>query len=243
MNPENKTILFLQNGPHHYAPSRLDLRFAAAGLDVDYYWAARGEFPRLPFHYAGVLIDASPHGAYENLDWIIQEHRLIQDLAKAEIPMLGVCFGSQILASALCGRDQVFVRPDCEVGYRWIDLHPQSQGDELTRGLGDRVYMFVWHNDEVRAGHPDMLVLGSTDLCPNHIWRFKGLPVWGIQGHAELTQAQAREFFLEYREKLQYDGADVDALIESAHEAPQAKILVHNFIDFCTPKEKKAQRS
>ncbi|MCH8271467.1 MAG: gamma-glutamyl-gamma-aminobutyrate hydrolase family protein, partial [Planctomycetes bacterium] len=116
---------------------------------------------------------------------------LIERAAETGIPMLGICFGHQILASALCGRDQVFRRQTCEVGYRWLDVEPGAVDDSVARDLVPRVYMFVWHNDEVRAEHPDINVLATSPDCPNHIWRFRDLPIWGIQGHPEVTLDQS----------------------------------------------------
>jgi len=229
-----KKILFLQNDRYRFSPSRVDLRFAGAGLDVEYCWAASGEFPVSAGRFSGAFVYASPHGAYEDIDWIHREHDLLRELAHLEIPMLGICFGSQILASALCGRDQVFQRQECEVGYKWVDLNPGSRSDLLVQGLGDRVFMFIWHNDEVRSGHMDMRLLGHTDLCPTQIWRYRDLPIWGIQGHPELTREQAQSFFQQHRAKLERDGADVDDLIDNADEAVEAKALLNNFIQYCT---------
>jgi GMP synthase (glutamine-hydrolysing) len=229
-----KRILFLQNGTERYAPSRVDLRFQDAGFTVDSYWAFSQEFPENVEGYAGAYLSGSPQGAYEDIPWIHQEHRLIVQLSEKRVPMLGVCFGSQILASALCGRDQVFRRSRCDVGYKWIDLSPPPQGDPLLRNLERRVYMFVWHNDEVRHDHPDMRILGSTDLCPNHIWRLRDLPVWGIQGHPELTRDQATLLFHEKRERFEQDGASMEKLLIEADEAIEAKKLITNFMTFCS---------
>jgi GMP synthase-like glutamine amidotransferase len=93
--------------------------------------------------------------------------------------------------------------------------------------------MFVWHNDEVRHDHRDMRVLGSTDLCPNQIWRFRDLPIWGIQGHPELTLAQAKMLFEEKREQFEQDGADLAKLLTEADEAIEAKKLINNFMAVC----------
>ncbi len=231
-----KKILFLHNGAKQYSPSRVDLRFAAAGFDVDYQWAAQGEFPARLDIYAGVWISGSPNGAYEDIDWIHREHEVIQELAKHLVPMYGSCFGHQILASALCGRDTVFKRSFCEVGYRWITLHHPPQGDPILRGLKNRTYMYVYHNDDVKADHPDMCILGSNEVCPNHIWRFRDLPFWGIQGHPELTKEQALQSFKESREKLIRDGADLDELYRTVDEQAEARAFVTNFIDFCAGK-------
>jgi GMP synthase (glutamine-hydrolysing) len=62
-----------------------------------------------------------------------------------------------------------------------LKVTPEAATDPLASDWGETVHMFVWHNDEVRAGHPDMVILASSDLCPNQVWRHRSLPAWGIR--------------------------------------------------------------
>ena len=202
-------LLFLQNGTRPTSVSGLEQRFERAGFEVVSSWCYAGAFPDDPAAFDACFLSGSPHGAYEDIPWIHREHDLIVTLAEAEVPMLGICFGSQILASALCGRVEVFRRTTCEVGYRALDLSPAAASDPLTEGLGGAVEMFVWHNDEVRAGHDEMVILASSGDCPNHIWRHRTVPAWGIQGHPEVDAAQARAWFDMVRDRLESDGAEV----------------------------------
>jgi GMP synthase (glutamine-hydrolysing) len=227
-------LLYLQNGAKRATVSRLEERFSAAGFAVDFRWAYAGEFPDALDPYDAVLVSGSPHGAYEDIPWIRREHDLLREVAARGLPTLGLCFGSQILGSALCGHDQVFRRATCEVGYMALDVTAKARDDALTKDLGRRVDMFVWHNDEVRAAHPDMRILAHSPDCPNHIWRYRDLPIWGIQGHPEVTAAQARVWFEDSRKRLEADGADVDALKTQAHDAADAKTMLRNFIAIAT---------
>jgi GMP synthase-like glutamine amidotransferase len=226
-------MLYLANGPRRISAARLDERFAGWGVSVDIHWAFQGEFPDDISGYSGIFLSGSPHGAYEDIDFIHREHRLIERAARLDIPMLGICFGSQILASALCGRDQVFRRDACEVGYKWLTTTPAAASDPITAGLGDRVRMFVWHNDEVRADHPDMTILAASDLCPNQIWRHRAAPAWGIQGHPEMDRAQAVQWFEDSRERLEADGAVIADLVRDADDALPAKKMLRAFADMC----------
>jgi GMP synthase-like glutamine amidotransferase len=228
-----KRFLYLQNSPQRHSVSKLEQRFADAGFDVDFYWAYNGDFPASIAPYHGVLLSGSAHGAYEDIPFIHQEHALIAEIAQRQLPTLGLCFGSQILASALCGRDQVFRRSSCEVGFKWLDVDAIAPDDPLTADLNDRVYMFVWHNDEVRADHKDMNILARSDLCPNQIWRFRDLPIWGIQGHPEISRQQSRIWFEQNRERLEQDGADIDQLNATSDDATQAKTMLTNFVRVC----------
>jgi len=209
--------------------ARLDDRFESWGLAVERAWSFNGEFPDTLDGYAGIFLSGSPHGAYEDIPFIHREHALIQDAAARGIPMLGICFGSQILASALCGRDQVFRRSTCEIGYKTLPVTGAARDDAVCGALGQGVHMFVWHNDEVRAGHPDMTIIAQSDDCPNQIWRFRDQHVWGIQGHPEITADQAQIWFEENRARMEKDGADVDTLKASADEATDAKTMLTRF--------------
>ena len=120
-------VLILQNGICGYLVKWVDQNFRLKGFEVECYHAYSNEFPMNIEIYSGVFLSGGPNGAYEDIEWIHREHELIQDLASKRIPMFGSCLGSQILASALCGRDQVFRRDTCEVGYKWIHLHHPPQ--------------------------------------------------------------------------------------------------------------------
>ena len=224
-------LLYLGNGPKFQSVAKLDERFESWGLKVDRYWAYNDQFPDDLNSYDGIFLSGSPHGAYEDIPFIHQEHDLIQRAAEREMPILGICFGSQILASALCGRDQVFRRDFCEIGYKDLPLTEAAKDDPLVEALDGSVNMFVWHNDEVRDDHKDITILASSDLCPNQIWRWRDSPIWGIQGHPEITQAQAPIWFEENRKRMENDGANVDDLKASADETFEAKTMLTGFVN------------
>jgi len=224
-------LLYLGNGRKLQSIARLDQRFETWGLTVDRFWAYNNEFPDSLDPYDGIFLSGSPHGAYEDVPFINREHELIREAAAKELSMLGICFGSQILGSALCGRDQVFRRDFCEIGYKTLTTTAAIGDDPVAADLGASFDMFVWHNDEVRAEHPDMTILASTDLCPNQIWRYRDAHVWGIQGHPEITRVQAPIWFEESRSRMEKDGANVDALKEAADEAATAKTTLTRFAE------------
>jgi GMP synthase-like glutamine amidotransferase len=228
-----RKLLYFANGPKRTSVARLDERFAGYGFEVESRWAYGGDFPDDLSGYAGIFLSGSPHSAYEDVPFIHREHALIRDAVARDIPMLGVCFGSQILGSALCGREQVFLRDTCEVGYKWLEAQPEAAADPVAKDILPQVYMFVWHNDEVRADHPDMRILASSDQCPNQVWRYRDKPIWGIQGHPEITRAQSEIWFAENRQRLERDGAVIDELNRTSDDAEQAKTLLGNFAAFC----------
>jgi GMP synthase-like glutamine amidotransferase len=115
-------LLCLHNGAMRATVSGLERRFAGAGLQVEMVRACGGETPQPAARHDACFVSGSPHGAQEDIDRIHREHDWLRALAERGAPMPGICFGSRILAAALCGRDQVFRRATCEVGYMDIEV-------------------------------------------------------------------------------------------------------------------------
>jgi GMP synthase-like glutamine amidotransferase len=230
--PNRSKLLLLNNTLRADARPEILDRFAGEDWLVEMHWAVGDEFPDELDGYDAVYFSGSPHGAYEDIAWIRREHDLIEQAAKKGIPMFGVCFGSQILASALCGRDQVFRRTGCKVGFLQLDVTQAARSDALCVELGASLRMFLWHNDEVRHDHKDMVILGTTPDCLNQIWRHRSLPAWGVQGHLEITRTEAPTWFERNRVRLEKDGADVNALIAEADESAEAKTMLREFLGY-----------
>ena len=97
-------ILYLNNSTQELA--RAELFGSVPSLfDIKDYWAYGNKFPDFDEDFAGVFISGSPHSSYDDDSWIEKEHKLITHLANRGVPLFGICFGSQILASALCGHE------------------------------------------------------------------------------------------------------------------------------------------
>jgi len=227
------TLLFLNNTAYPAAVPPILVQLCGGGFETESAWAARSEFPRSLDGYAGAFVSGSPHSSYDLEPWIEREHEVISELVRLGTPVMGICFGSQILASSLFGRDQVYRRSACEVGFTWLDIAPDAAGDPVCARLERRMRMFVWHNDDVRADHPDMQVLATSDACANQIWRHRDRSVWGIQGHVEITLDGAPRWFERNRARLEADGVDVDRLVDSAEDTSNARTMLQRFLDLC----------
>ena len=229
----SKTLLFLNNTANPAAVPPILEQLRGDDLEMESAWAARSEFPPSLDRYAGAFVSGSPRSSYDREPWIEREHEVISELVRQGTPVMGICFGSQILASSLFGRDQVYRRSACEVGYTWLDVAPDAAGDPVCAHLARRMRMFVWHNDDIRADHPDMRIVATSDACANQVWRHRDLPVWGIQGHVEITVPEAPRWFARNRERLEADGVDVDRLVDSAEDTANARTMLEQFLDVC----------
>lgn len=230
-------FIYLNNWHQGQPPTRFDEALAQSNLNVKVYRTQRGEFPdAIAIERAGgAFVSASVSGAYDGETWIDSLADTIRALAARRLPMLGLCFGSQVLAWALLGKDQVFKRDDRETGYAEIEFTQAARTDELTRGFSPTVRTFLWHGDEVRADHPDMLVLARNAACANQIWRWRHGPVWGIQPHPEMDKAQICRFLEQNRDWFAAEGKDADALIAAAESNDELSPILSRFLSLVEP--------
>lgn len=227
-----KKFLYLDNWHERQKPTRFDAYLAESGLDIDVKCTNEDEFDIDAADYCGVYVSPSFDGAYDDFPWIHQLHVELRTLARASLPMIGLCFGSQVLASALVGRDQVFIRQEREKGYGSIQLTDLAGNDVVMAGLPASFPVFHWHGDEVRAGHDEILVLADSQDCGNQIWRWSKGSVWGVQPHPEFDRQSLIGWFSNNRRQFEAGGLDHAGLVAAAHDSKEAFAILENFVAY-----------
>ena len=224
-----KPFAYLNNWHTEQPATRFDRAILESGLPLVEFKTNQGEFPR-GTDFSGVFVSASVAGAYDQDPWVAEAHASVRALATAQIPMLGLCFGSQLLASALIGSEQVFKRGDRHTGYGDVEFTEAGRLDALTKDFPRRVRTFHWHGDEIKADHPDMLILARSGMCGNQIWKWQHGPVWGVQPHPEMDRNQICQFMAQNRAWFLAEGKDVDALSANAEENEQLGVIFERFM-------------
>jgi len=146
------------------------------------YWVVDNEFPSSVDDADAWLISGSRHGAYEDLSWIKPLETLIRQIYTRHIPMVGICFGHQIIAQALGGR---VIKHDGG----WIAGTEQYVFD-IEPGV-EKVVLNAWHQDQVVELPPDARVIGSSDTCANAALIYNQNTV-SLQPHPEFENAYVK---------------------------------------------------
>lgn len=113
-----------------------------------------GVFPETVQDCDGWLITGSKHGAYEDHPWIAPLEAFIRNAYVARVPMVGICFGHQIIAQAMGGTVEKFAGG-------W------SVGPTAYDFDGQTVTLNAWHQDQVVERPQGATVLASSDFCEN----------------------------------------------------------------------------
>ena len=147
------------------------------GDDIKKYKAMKHEFPEDP---EVVVISGSTSGIYEDEEWIDELVQKTEEYIENDVPVLGLCFGHQIIAKAM-GADVVQM-DNYEVGYRPVEF----EDSEIFEGLDSVEYPFNTHQDKVVNMPEELEAIAETEVCNQGI-RHTEKPVYGVQFHPELT--------------------------------------------------------
>ena len=168
------------------------------GVQLDEWLLPRGgDPPDDPASYDAVMTfggSAHPHQEAEH-PWLREEKALLASLIAREVPLLGVCLGSQLVAEAARGRSER--APDPEIGWLDVELTAAGAEDPLLGELAPGFTGFQWHS--YRSALPEGAVALAESPAALQAYRV-GERCWGIQFHAEVTERDALSWTARYKE-------------------------------------------
>ena len=137
-----------------------------------------------------------PMSVYEEdkFPFLKEEDRYLRTIIQEEIPYLGICLGSQLLAKA-CGA-KVTRSPVKEIGWFKAQLKPEGKTDPLFLGVGDEIDVYHWHEDMWEVPQEGRL-LATGDGCPHQSFKI-GKNAYGLQFHIEVTDRIIKDWCKNY---------------------------------------------
>lgn len=152
-------------------PDMFHRLLADQGLTFQTWHVEAMEFPASVHDAEGWLITGSRHGAYEDHPFIRPLEQFIRDAYAAGVPVVGICFGHQIMAQAMGGKVQRH-----EGGW--------AVGPTDYDFGGETVTLNAWHRDQVVEPPPGAKVLASNDFCKVAALGY-GDTMFSLQAHPE----------------------------------------------------------
>ncbi|MFQ5872186.1 MAG: type 1 glutamine amidotransferase [Dehalococcoidia bacterium] len=215
------TLLVLQHVECE-GPGYIEDFAAERGLEIEIVRLFDGEPIPDPGDFQAMIVMGGPMNVYEEEKYpcLVSENAAIQRAIRGDVPYLGICLGSQLLAKALGAPARR--NPVKEIGFADISLTPEGRHDPLFQGFPHVVRVFHWHGDTWDVP-PGGIVLASSVACPHQAFRYGS--AYGIQFHVETRPEMVRIWIKEYESELRECGLWDSAETIAAEGEARADIL------------------
>jgi GMP synthase (glutamine-hydrolysing) len=176
----------------------------------------------------GIVVTGSYASVTERAPWMLALGEALLD-ASERIPVLGVCFGHQLLAVALGGAVERNPRGP-EVGTREVVLTAAGREDALLAGLPERLLVQQFHEDHAAALPPGAVLLARGEHTPIQAFG-RGPRLRAVQFHPEFDAARVRAMADEEREWIERGarGRHAEA-VATLRETPEAAGLLRRWV-------------
>jgi len=154
--------------------------------------------------------------------WLGEEMRLIRRAAARDLPMLGHCMGSQLIAKALGG--EVSAMPAKEIGWYEVRKADNAAARAWLGAVPDRFELLIWHHDAFSLP-PGAALLYSTAYCPAQAYAL-GNTVATV-AHAEVTADMLDEWLRIYGHDIDASAPSVQSLEQVRDRLPERCAAMH----------------
>jgi GMP synthase (glutamine-hydrolysing) len=189
----------------------------AAGIPFDVVRTFEGQpVPNSLKGCKGLIIMGGPMGVYEQdrHPFLRQEIRLIEEALRQNIPLLGICLGSQLLAAAL-GAPVTQGRKK-EIGWYRVTLTQEGRKDPLWADLEPSFMAYHWHGDIFNLP-TGAVSLASSDQTPQQAFRY-GRSAYGFLFHMEVTERIIEDMVKTFQDELQSAGLNGLGIVQLARK-------------------------
>lgn len=187
-----------------------------------------GERPLPPENYCGAIITGSRSMVTEHLDWSEDAADWVRLAMLQELPLLGACYGHQLMAYAL-GGEVDYLEQGIEVGTLEIELTQKGQEDPLLSHLPPRFSSNLIHLQAVITPPACATVLASSAQDPHQILRY-GPNAISTQFHPEFSGAVMKTYLEWLGEQAQDDKVNYADKLQQLSDTPLSQGLLLTFV-------------
>ncbi|MCG6659341.1 glutamine amidotransferase [Halomonas campisalis] len=199
---------------------------AGAGFAARVFDARREPLPDLA-EIDGLYITGSHSMVSHAEPWSEALKPWLIEARERNLPMLGVCYGHQLMAAAYGGMSD-FHPARRESGTHPVTLTEAGREDALLGALPERFPAQLTHAQSVLQAPADAVVLARNAHDAHQALRY-GPRQWSVQFHPEFTAPVMRAYLARQVDALRDQGQDPEALIEGVAATPEAGSLLATF--------------
>lgn len=202
--------------------------FHGAGVawEMPVFSVIDGHYPERLDDYDAFLVTGSQHDAFADTDWIVRLRDYVVTLFEAGKPIIGICFGHQLVAHALGGE-----AGRASSGWGMGIMEYQCADQPAFIDTTEPVSLLVSHRDQVNRLPPGAQLLLSSDFCPYAAF-YIGDKVLCFQGHPEFTRDYAQALLTFRQEALDADHlAEVVASYQNDHQGARIARWMKTFLE------------
>lgn len=186
-----------------------------AGWTLEYWTAPLEPAPQSGTYDAVMTFGGSVHPDEEHR-WLELEREFLRSLLEREVPVLAVCLGAQLLASAAGAPVRRMASP--EIGWYEVKLTDAGRMDPVMAGLSPSFCALQWHTYDFLLPE-GAIELARSDSC---IQAFRwGQTAWGVQFHPEVTRDDFEDWVYDYESDRDAVSAGPDPVALLAETQPR----------------------
>jgi GMP synthase (glutamine-hydrolysing) len=176
---------------------------------------------------AGAVISGSRAMVTERSEWGEALRTWVRKLFAHDVPMLGICYGHQLIADALGGEVDYHPR-GVEVGTVTVSRTEDALDDELFHDLPPHFPVQAIHWQSVRLLPRGAILLAGNSFDAHHAFRM-GKRTWGVQFHPEFSSNIMYEYICHLGPELITEGKDVEVLLNRINRSDWSALILKRF--------------
>ncbi|OQX82857.1 hypothetical protein B6D60_11470 [candidate division KSB1 bacterium 4484_87] len=189
-------------------------------------------------NFTGVILTGSHDMVTDFLEWSELTAKWLAREVIGKVPILGICYGHQLLAHAL-GGSVTYNSDGMELGTYLLHFLPGAAADPLFNDMEFPFWVHMSHSQSVSRLPEGAIPLARTDRC--EIGAFSLAPfTWGIQFHPEFDAEILRYYVHRSEKKLREEEQDFEAILDQIQETPESTKFLHRFCQFCLSDNRKS---
>jgi GMP synthase (glutamine-hydrolysing) len=143
-----------------------------------------------------IVLSGGPMGVYqlseEKYEYIKKEVEYVEEAIAKRTPILGICFGHQLLCD-IFGGEVKRIEERNEIG--WFDVEILDRESPLFKEVSSPLHVFQYHNDHIISPPSRTKILAQSDRCEIQALKYQDYPIYSVQFHPEIAEQKGSNIF------------------------------------------------